>query len=104
MKILAILLFPLFFVLTGCETTGGAIGDLVPAPKYYKGKVENGIYYAKDGSFEVRIPFEQNTYAYTYMEVKEQYRDIGAYVSFNTSVCPNEVYRIEIGKKLDKTQ
>ena len=104
MKLLTILLLPFCIVLVGCETTGGTIGGLIPAPKFYQGKVENGIYYAKDGSFEVSVPAEQGSPAYTYMEVKEQYNDMGAYVSFNTSVRPNEVYRIEIGRKLDKSQ
>ncbi|MDW5376003.1 hypothetical protein R6258_03620 [Halomonas sp. HP20-15] len=88
----------------GCSTTGGTIGGLIPAPKLMKGKVENSIYYAMDGSFEIKTPFEQGSYSYKYMEVKEQYANVGAYVSFNTSVHPNEFYRVEIGKKLDKSQ
>ena len=87
----------------GCSTTGGTIGGLIPAPKFMKGKVENSIYHAQDVSFEVRTPFEQGSYSYKYMEVKEQYVNIGAYVSFNASDHPNEFYRVEIGKKLDKS-
>lgn len=80
--------------LFGCSSTGGTIGGLLPAPKFMKGDVENSIYYAQDQSFEIRTPFEEGSAAYTYMEVKEQYSDMGAYVSFNSSVRPNEIYRI----------
>ena len=88
----------------GCSTTGGTIGGLIPAPKFLKGKIENNIYYAQDSSFQIKPPFDQESYSYTYMEVKEQYANVGAYVSFNSSDRPNEIYRIEIGKKLDKSQ
>lgn len=69
-----------------------------------EGKVENSTYYAMDKSFEVHTPFEEGSYSYKYMEVKEQYSNIGAYVSFNASDHPNEFYRIEIGKRLDTSQ
>ena len=65
-----------------------------------RGKVENSIYHAMDGSFEIKSPFEQRSYSYQYMEVKEQYANVGAYVSFNTSDQPDEFCRVEIGKEL----
>ncbi len=99
----------LFFLLGvmavyGCSTTGGTFGGLIPVPKFMKGKVKNSIYYAKDGSFEIKTPFVQGSYSYKYMKVKEQYASVGAYVSFNASTHPNEFYRVEIGKKIDKSQ
>ena len=104
MNLIRVVLFSVIFLVGGCSSTGGTFAGLIPLPKFLKGKVQDSIYHAEDGSFRVRTPFAEGTYAYQYMEVKEQYSDVGAYVSFNSSVYPNEIYRIEIGKKLDKSQ
>lgn len=104
MKLLALLLTLSVVSLLGCSTTGGTIGNLIPAPKFLKGDVKDSKYHAADGSLEINTPFPQRTPAYTYMEVKERYASTGAYVSFNSSVAPNEIYRIEVGKKLDESQ
>lgn len=88
----------------GCSTTGGTSGGQFPAPKFLQGTVENDTYYAKDGSFEVKTPYEQDSHSYKYMAIKEQYAKTGAHVSFTASNHPNEFYRVEIGRKLDQSQ
>ncbi|VAW71619.1 hypothetical protein MNBD_GAMMA12-86 [hydrothermal vent metagenome] len=101
LKLFFLLLIPFIY---GCSSTGGTLGGLFPMPKFMKGKVKNNIYHALDGSFEIKTPFKQGSKFYTYMKVKEKYSNIGTYVSFNTSIYPNEFYRVEIGKKLDKSK
>lgn len=85
-------------LLVGCETTstGGTIGGLFPAPKFLKGKIENGIYIAQDKSFSVSIPHSIGSYEYTHMQVKEQYSDHGTYVSFGPSAFDQRIYRVQI--------
>ncbi len=84
----------------GCTTTGGTIGGLFPAPKFTKGTIENDIYTSKDNSFSVAIPHKDGTYEYTYMQIKEQYNEYGAYISFGPAAIDQSIYRLEIGKKL----
>lgn len=104
MRRFAFLVIPITVFLSGCSSTGGIVGGLVPAPKILKGKVESSVYHAADGSFVVNTPAPEHSYEYTYMEVKEQYLKTGAYVSFHSSAAPYELYRVEIGKQLDKSK
>jgi major membrane immunogen (membrane-anchored lipoprotein) len=41
--------------LIGCSSTGGTIGGLIPAPKFTKGDLSDGIYTAQDKSFIVNF-------------------------------------------------
>lgn len=88
------------FVISGCQTTGGTIGGLFPAPKFLEGKIENNIYTSKDNMFSIQVPHSQGTYEYTHMAVKEQYSNVGAYVSFGPAAFDRSVYRIVTGYRL----
>lgn len=88
------------FSLVGCSTTGGTIGGLFPAPKFLKGEIKNDIYTAQDKSFSVVVPHKDGSYEYTYMQVKEQYSEYGAYVSFGPAAFDQSVYRIETAKRV----
>lgn len=88
------------YALWGCTSTGGTIGGLIPAPKLTKGKLEDGLYTAQDGSFTVKTPFNRESYEYTYMEIAERYSELEDNVQFSTSVAPAEVYRVNIFKNV----
>lgn len=88
------------FVLVGCSTTGGTIGGLFPAPKFLKGEIKNNTYTAQDKSFSVAVPHKDGSYEYTYMQVKEQYSEHGAYVSFGPAAFDQSIYRIETAKRV----
>jgi hypothetical protein len=45
------------FLLTGCSGTGGALGNLVPAPKFLNGNIDGSLYVAPDKAFSVRLPY-----------------------------------------------
>src|SRR4051812_1858035 len=98
--LVAIVLGLLVFVLAGCESTGGTIGGLLPAPKLYQGKVEGNRYVAMDGSFSVTLPHEVDSYQYKYMSVKERYTNVGAYVSFGPAATDQSIFRVDLGKKI----
>lgn len=85
-------------VLSGCSSTGGTIGGLLPAPKFTKGELTDGIYTAKDKSFSVASPFDKDSYEYTYMAIAEKYGAIENSIQFSSSAAPAEVYRISIFK------
>jgi len=97
-KIIIVFVFSLSVV--GCSSTGGIIGGLFPAPKFIKGKIENDVYTSKNEDFSVAIPHKDGTYEYTYMQIKEQYNKLGAYISFGPAAMDQSIYRLEIGKKL----
>ena len=97
-KLLAVI-FSLTLIVS-CSTTGGTIGGLFPAPKFTKGTIVNDRYTSKDGDFFVAIPHKDGTYEYTYMQIKEQYSELGAYISFGPAALDQSIYRLEIGKKL----
>lgn len=82
--------------LTGCSTTGGDIGGLVPAPKFLKGSIDNGVYTAQDKRFTVAVPHAQGSYEYSYMQVKEQYGQNEAYVSFGPAAFDQSIYRVDL--------
>lgn len=84
----------------GCSTTGGTIGGLFPAPKLLKGEIKNDTYTAQDKSFSVAVPHKNGSYEYTYMQVKEQYSEYGAYVSFGPAAFDQSIYRIETAKRV----
>lgn len=86
-------------VLAGCSTTGGTIGGLFPAPKFLKGEIGNNIYTAMDKSFSVAVPHKSGSYEYKYMQVKEQYAEDGAYVSFGPAAFNQSIFRIHTAKR-----
>jgi hypothetical protein len=90
----------LSFVIFGCSSTGGTIGGLFPAPKILDGKIENDIYISKNSDFSVSIPHKDGTYEFTYLQIKEQYNELGAYISFGPAAMDQSIYKLEIGKKL----
>lgn len=87
-------------IVVGCSSTGGTIGGLFPAPKILDGKIENDTYFSKNGHFSVSVPHKDGTYEFTYLQIKEQYNELGAYVSFGPAAMDQSIYRLEIGKKL----
>ncbi|VAW42466.1 hypothetical protein MNBD_GAMMA01-699 [hydrothermal vent metagenome] len=91
------ILILLIFGATLHSCYGGTIGGLLPAPKFTKGKLKDNIYTSKDAYFSIRVPFEKGGSAYRYMQIKEQYHDYGAYVSF--TAYGHLVYRLEVVKK-----
>jgi hypothetical protein len=92
--------FVLALGLSGCSTSGGTIGGLVPAPKITKGKLSESIYTAQDNMFSVGSPFEEGSNAYTYMSITEDYRDEEDHIVFSSSAAPAEVYRVDIIKDI----
>ena len=80
--------------IAGCTSTGGAIGGLIPAPKFTKGTLSDGRYTAKDKSFAVAAPFPPGTPGYTYMEITEKSEAGESQVVFSSSIHPAEVYRV----------
>lgn len=79
----------------GCSTMGGALGGLSPTSKSLQGKISNDIYTAQDKSFSVALPQKEGSYEFAYMQVKEQYSEDGAYVSFGPFAFDQSIYRIE---------
>ncbi len=101
MKTIKLVIFLLLSIsIIGCSTTGGTIGGLFPAPKFTKGKINNDIYTSKDKDFSVSIPHKKGTREFTYLQIKEQYRNTGAYINFGPAALDQSIYRLEIGKKL----
>ncbi|MBK8016147.1 MAG: hypothetical protein IPK20_05125 [Betaproteobacteria bacterium] len=98
MKLLSVVTCMVFgsIVLSGCESTGGIIGGLIPAPKFTKGSLDAGVYTSKDRKFAVASPFEPGSNEYTYMEIKESYLEGEAHIMFLSSVRPAEVYRVDV--------
>lgn len=86
--------------LIGCSSTGGTIGGLIPAPKFTKGDLSDGIYTAQDKSFIVNSPFDKDSYEYTYMAIAERYSDKENSIQFSSSAAPAEVYRINVFKNV----
>lgn len=86
--------------IVGCASTGGTIGGLIPAPKFTKGKIQNNTYTSKDEDFSISIPHKDGTYEFSYMRVKEQYNEKGAYISFGPAATDQSIYRLEVGRKL----
>jgi hypothetical protein len=78
----------------GCQSTGGTIGGLIPAPKFTKGTLAEGRYTAKDKSFSVDAPFRPGTPGYAAMEIVERSDGGGALVEFSSVAHPGEVYRV----------
>ncbi len=90
----------LLISLIGCSSTGGTIGGLIPAPKFTKGDLSDGIYTAQDKSFIVNSPFGKDSYEYTYMAIAERYSNKENSVQFSSSAAPEEVYRIKVFKNV----
>jgi hypothetical protein len=87
-------------LLAGCDSTGGAIGNLVPAPKFLRGTIKNGVYAAPDSFFSVTVPQKEGSYEYQYMKVKEQYGATEIYVSFGPAAIDQTIYRLDIAKRV----
>lgn len=87
----------------GCSSTGGTIGGLFPAPKFLDGKIENDVFISKNNDFSVSIPHKEGTYEFTYLQIKEQYNELGAYISFGPAAMDQSIYRLEVGKKLSES-
>jgi hypothetical protein len=90
----------LSILVVGCSSTGGTIGGLFPAPKILDGKIENDVYFSKNNDFTVSIPHKDGTYEFTYLQIKEQYNELGTYISFGPAAFDQSIYRLEIGRKL----
>lgn len=96
----AVLLVLAAVTISGCSTTGGTVGGLFPAPKFLKGEIKNNIYTAQDKSFSVAVPHKDGSYEYTYMQVKEQNSEYGAYVSFGPAALDQSIYRVETAQRV----
>ena len=81
------------------SSTGGAIGNLIPAPKFLKGSITGSVYTAPNQFFSVASPHKQDTYEYSYMKVKEVYSTGDLYLSFGPAALDQSIYRIEIAKR-----
>jgi hypothetical protein len=92
----------LFFTLlaaalvTGCTSTGGLMGGLVPLPKILKGTLQGDTYLAPDGLFSVKSPYAKGSGEYTSMTIKELYGPKGDYVSFGPAELDQSIYRVNI--------
>lgn len=95
-RIAIILMLPF---LNACNTTGGTIGGLLPSPKYTKGTIDGGYYNSADNSFRIKIPHGEGTYEYKYMEINEDYKEQGAYLSFGPAAFDKSIYRLQITYK-----
>lgn len=93
------LTFIIFFI-TGCSTTGGTIGGLIPAPKFMEGSIDKKTYYSKDKDFSISIPHGDGSYEFSHMNVKEQYGDFEAYISFGPAAFDQSIYRLNVGRKV----
>lgn len=91
-----LLISVVMFTSLGCSTTGGTIGGLLPAPKFLKGEIKDNRYTSRGNSFSVAVPHEMGSNEYKYMQVKEQYFEKGAYVSFGPAAMDQSIYRLEI--------
>jgi hypothetical protein len=85
--------------LSGCATTGGDIGGLLPAPKFLKGSITGDVYTSSDGSLSIAVPHKEGSYEYKYMQVKEQYSPLGDYISFGPAALDRSIYRVETAKR-----
>lgn len=65
--------FALATGLVGCDSTGGTIGGLIPAPKLLKGSVAGDTYTSPDHAFQVQIPYPPSLddYQWKYAKVTE---------------------------------
>jgi len=84
----------------GNKFSGGTIGGLIPAPKHTKGTITDNTYTSKDGDFSISIPHKEGSNEYSHMNIKEQYYELGTYISFGPAAVDQSIYRLEIGKKL----
>src|SRR5262245_62348801 len=86
----------------GCSTSGGTVLGLFPAPKVLDGSIDDSVYTAEDGSFSVRVPHDEDSSEYTYMQVKEveQPGSGGAgaehYVSFGPAAFCQGIWRLQV--------
>lgn len=95
----SIYLIPFLFFIQGCESTGGIIGGLFPAPKFLKGDITNNIYTSKEKKFSIQVPHKEGSYEYTYLNIKEQYNEHGTYISFGPAAFDKSIYRRVRGRR-----
>ncbi len=89
-------------LLPACSTTGGTALGLFPMPKFLDGDIEDDVYTGGDGAFRVALPHPEDSYEFTYMQVKEESGANGEwYVSFGPAAFDQSIYRLEIGLARD---
>ncbi|MGH8677741.1 MAG: hypothetical protein ACREUQ_05245 [Burkholderiales bacterium] len=72
-----------------------------PLPRILKGKIEANLYTAQDGSFSVTVPHDSASSEFQLMQVKEQYHELGAYVSFGPAALDQSIYRVETYRRIN---
>lgn len=72
-----------------------------PAPRILRGRIEGNLYIAQDSSFTVTVPHEPGSNEFRQMLVKEQYHELGAYVSFGPAASDQSIYRIETYRRIN---
>jgi hypothetical protein len=88
-------------MVVSCSTTGGPIGNLIPAPKILKGEIKNDVYYAPNGVLSVAVPFAKGTYEYTYLQIKEQFNPTSGLIVFGPAAYDLGIYRVEVFVRRD---
>jgi hypothetical protein len=88
-------------MLVACSTTGGTIGNLIPAPKLLKGEIRNNVYYAPNGVLSVAVPFAKGTYEYTYLQIKEEFNATTELVVFGPAAYDRGIYRVQVVERRD---
>jgi hypothetical protein len=87
--------------LAGCSASGFSFAGQTPASRDISGSIANDRYTAQDGSFSVALPHRQDTYEYTYMQVKEMSQEGGQYVSFGPAAFDQTIWRLEVAPAPD---
>jgi len=90
--------------LSGCGSTGGTLGGLVPAPKFLKGQVVGSTYYAPDGGFQIDTPHpatgnSRETYEWSYGRVKEGSDGPLKFVEFGPFAFDRNSYSVDVVPK-----
>ena len=88
-------------MLVACSTTGGSIGNLIPAPKLLKGEIRNDVYYAPNGVLSVAVPFAKGTYEYTYLQIKEEFNATTELIVFGPAAYDQGIYRVQLIERRD---
>ncbi len=88
-------------MLVACSTTGGTIGNLIPAPKLLKGDIKNNVYHAPNGVLSVAVPFAKGTYEYTYLQIKEEFNATTELIVFGPAAYDQGIYRVQVIERRD---
>jgi hypothetical protein len=100
MRCFSILTLMVTCLLTGCDHAGGSIGNLVPAPKFLKGTIKDGVYSAPDNFFSISVPQQEGSNEYRYMQIKERFSDAEVYLSFGPAAIDQSIFRLDIAKRV----